>query len=109
MRIICKLETRALDAVYLQVGEEGPRCGLFASWRRGPWMRIICKWEERALDTSYLQMKEESPRHEFARRKRGELFAKCRKGHGCGVTREKGGLGIRFFTVGRGPRKWISY
>jgi hypothetical protein len=31
-----KWEMRALDADYLEVGEEGPGCGLFASWRRGP-------------------------------------------------------------------------
>jgi hypothetical protein len=61
MRIICKLEKRALDANYFQVGDEGPGCGLFASWRRGPWMRIICKLEKRALDADYMQVGEEGP------------------------------------------------
>jgi hypothetical protein len=73
-------ENRALDADYLQVGVEGPGCRLFASWRRGPWTRIICKLEKRALDAVYLQVEEEGP----------GLFAKSRKGHGCGVVREKG-------------------
>jgi hypothetical protein len=75
MWIICKLEKRTLDADYFQVGKEGHGCGLFASWKRGPWMRIIFKWEMRVLDADYLQ-------EGFGR----ELFAKCRKGHECSVV-----------------------
>ncbi len=85
MRIICKLEKRVLDADYLQVGEEGPRCGLFASWRRGPWCGlfaslrrgpwtgIICKLEKRALDADYLQVGEEGPGYGFCKLEKSAL------------------------------------
>jgi hypothetical protein len=62
--------------------------------KKGPWMRIICKLAKRALDADYLKVKEDGPG-------RG-LFAKCRKGHVCGVARGKGGLGLGFFTVMKG-------
>jgi hypothetical protein len=80
MRIICKLEKRAL-------------------------VRIIFKLEKRALDADYLQVRGEGPGADYLQV--GEegpgrgLFAKCRKGHVCGVARGKGGLGLGFFTVGR--------
>jgi hypothetical protein len=48
MRIICKLEKRALDADYLQVGEEGPRYVLLASETREPYTRI-CEEEKRLI------------------------------------------------------------
>jgi hypothetical protein len=42
----------------VEVGDEGPGCGLYASWIRGPWMRIICKLKKRVLDADYLQVGE---------------------------------------------------
>jgi hypothetical protein len=45
----------------VEMGYEGPGCGLFASWRRGPWIRIMCKLEKRALDADYSQVGKEGP------------------------------------------------
>jgi hypothetical protein len=60
VRIICEFEKRAVDGDYLQVGEEGPGCGLFASWRRGPWIRILQVGEE-CPGADYLKVGKEGP------------------------------------------------